>query len=143
MYTARMKGAAFSISILVLLASTILFSVVNAAESALPQQRDREVACTVVRTQLCAASQPNACSITPVDCGFVQQNPFAGSSEAGKHATFFLVAFAGLLGITLYLVMYGRYDSTVQYRPIAPPTPFSFSEIPQPLLANGLSSFRF
>ena len=72
----------------------------------------------------------------------MRQDPLAEAGQSGTHATFFIIVFAELVGIAL-LFAYSLHHAAKRQHLTAPQILFSFSEIMRPLLANGLSSFRF
>ena len=137
----KIKDAFFSLSVLLLLANTAAYSVVNAAQSALPQEIEQQVACSALVASLCSAYGDNVCSgIVPQDCGAMQSTQTA-TGHTYEHGIFYILT--GLLLGVAFMEIFRRRQRLAAWAGIlayANPSPNATSP---PLLVGGLSSLRF
>ena len=134
------------IFLILLIATTVLYSVVNSAQSAgILQDPAGVTACSLV-VAVCAASHADSGFCTTAQhraCDAMQPWPFSGLDHSGLHATFFLTLAAFFAGLAMAVLIPWRVRMRNMHISQEASFRLPVSLTHTALLAGGFSSLRF
>ncbi|MDO8557643.1 MAG: hypothetical protein Q7S09_00430 [bacterium] len=128
------------IFVLLLLASTAAYSVVNAARSTLPERAER-TSCSARIASFCSVYGTNVCNaIVPQSCGAMQSSESRGE-QRHEHSVFYILSWI-LLGV-VFVEFFRRHknEQALLKKDFVHYLLFQ-NEASSPLLVGGLSSLR-
>lgn len=138
-----MKRKLVATGIFLIIATTAWYSVVNVAQSAVPDRTENAAACSFV-APFCGDNGGNICnSILPRECGAMQKSGAHAGDFSAFHAIFFLAWVTVLLGCALVALAWPRrHGSFRQEKRILAWRLAPLAKAP-PILIGNLAALRF